>query len=264
MQRAFVRIWAVLLAASGLLAGNARADTTVEVLETDPAGETVTLGKGERFHLRLAYASDTPVRIWAQPFFRGEPARAGSSPSVTYSGTGEALGWFFLFEAGDQVDEVRIQAGDGSRDGTRLVTRYPVRVVGSARRAAARTPPAWVADLRQQSEAAMRSATAQAAATPSSAGGVALFGVLACGMIAAALGGLAAPLWGLWRFRGLFRAAALLPSAALGYVVLRIAVDVARDPTSHNLWPFELLQAGVLSLAFMGALALARRSLEKT
>src|SRR5262245_27097982 len=96
MQRTRVLISAVLLVASGLLTGDARADTTVQVLETHPAGETVTLGQRESFYLRLAYASETPVRIWAQPFFRGEPARAGSNPSLTYSGTGEAIGWFFL------------------------------------------------------------------------------------------------------------------------------------------------------------------------
>jgi hypothetical protein len=31
------------------------------------------------------------------------------------------------------------------------------------------------------------------------------------------------------------------------------------DPTSHNLWPFEILQVGVLSLVAIGVLLAARK-----
>lgn len=47
---------------------------------------------------------------------------------------------------------------------------------------------------------------------------------------------LAAP--GLWRWRGGWRIAAA-PAMVMSFVVLRIVVDTARDPTSRNLWPFE-------------------------
>jgi hypothetical protein len=50
----------------------------------------------------------------------------------------------------------------------------------------------------------------------------------------------------------------------MAFVVLRIVVDVARDPTSHNLWPFEVLMWGAASVAIVGALALARRLLPAT
>jgi hypothetical protein len=33
----------------------------------------------------------------------------------------------------------------------------------------------------------------------------------------------------------------------MAFVALRIMVDGARDPTSHNRWPFEILQAGAQS-----------------
>lgn len=36
--------------------------------------------------------------------------------------------------------------------------------------------------------------------------------------------------------------AACIPAA----IALRVAVEVARDPTSHNLWPFELVIGGLL------------------
>lgn len=43
------------------------------------------------------------------------------------------------------------------------------------------------------------------------------------------------------------------------FVVLRIMFGVARDPTSHNLWPFEILQAGALSVVVMAVLLVARK-----
>ena len=45
----------------------------------------------------------------------------------------------------------------------------------------------------------------------------------------------------------------------IGFVVLRIIVGVAGDPTSHNLWPFEILQVGALSLGVIGVLIAVRK-----
>jgi hypothetical protein len=46
-------------------------------------------------------------------------------------------------------------------------------------------------------------------------------------------------------------------------VAVRVAVEVAQDPTDHNLWPFELIIAAIFSLVAVvpGLLigALARR-----
>src|SRR3546814_12877482 len=58
---------------------------------------------------------------------------------------------------------------------------------------------------------------------------------------------LALPAWALWRWRGGWRIAAMVPAALMAFVVLRIVVGVAIDPTSHNLWPFEILMAGRLA-----------------
>lgn len=43
----------------------------------------------------------------------------------------------------------------------------------------------------------------------------------------------------------------------VGAVVARIFVDVIRDGTSHNLWPFEIIIASIVSfpLALIGVLA---------
>jgi len=38
-----------------------------------------------------------------------------------------------------------------------------------------------------------------------------------------------------------------------------IAWDVTRDPTSHNLWPFEVVIWGILSAGLFAAFVIARR-----
>ena len=91
----------LLLVLAGLLlgSGRARADTTVQVVSTDPAGDVVTLGTHQNFYLHLEYQSDQPVQVWARPYYRGKVVQAGSNPSRVYpTGSGEALGWFFLFD----------------------------------------------------------------------------------------------------------------------------------------------------------------------
>ena len=82
----------------------ASAATTVEVLETYPSGPDVALKRNQRFRLRLAYSTDTPAGIWIEPYYRGKRVNAGTSPSPRYSGTGEAIVWFFLMQPEGQVE----------------------------------------------------------------------------------------------------------------------------------------------------------------
>lgn len=51
----------------------------------------------------------------------------------------------------------------------------------------------------------------------------------------------------------------LLGTEPPGLVALRIVFGTAVDSTSHNLWPFEILQASVVSLVLIGAMMLGRR-----
>ena len=54
------------------------------------------------------------------------------------------------------------------------------------------------------------------------------------------------------RWRGAWRVAAAVPALALAGVVSRVALDVRRDPTSHNLWPLEIavwLLGGLMMMA---------------
>jgi hypothetical protein len=237
----------------------AHAETTVELVATWPAGETVTLSRNQTFYLHLRYTSDQPVQIWARPYFQGKPAHAGSNPSRTYPpGSGEALGWFFL-DPGAVVDEVRIRAGDGSPNGTHVVASYRVAVSGGDASTQAGAPPAWVTTLRAADKAAQDSAYQEAMNRPVSAGETLFFTGFMLLMAGLGLFGLLAPAWGLWRWRGGWRIAAAAPAVVMGFVVLRILVGTSIDPTSHNLWPFEILMVGAASTVFMIVLMVARK-----
>lgn len=55
---------------------------------------------------------------------------------------------------------------------------------------------------------------------------------------------------------GLWQATAILGATAPAAVFARVVVEATLDPTSHNLWPFELLIAALVGfpLAFIAAL----------
>jgi len=234
-----------------------RAETRVRIVETWPAGEDVVLGRQQSFHLRIAYSTDAPTHVWARPYLRGEPARAGSNPSLLLEGEGETIGWFFLMTPEDEVDEVRIETGDGRPGSTAVGATWRGRVRGS-QVAATGDAPAWVARLKDDMETRARAAREAAHASEDLRGvGVAMAGFLLA-VLAVGLGGFVASGWALARWRGGWRIAAALPAAWLAFVVLRFVVDVARDPTSHNLWPFELVVHGGLVLGAIGLLALVR------
>jgi hypothetical protein len=185
--------------------------------------------------------------------------RAGSNPSNVYNGSGEALGWFFFSEPGTRVDEVRIRVGDGSPAGTRVLATYPVQVIGSASPASSSAGPHWVAELRARAEAAQRAAYEARMNEPLAVGDALWFGGFMLAVYGIGLLGIGLPIRALWRWRGGWRIAAAVPASMMGFVIVRIAVGVAADPTSHNLWPFEILQTAMLSTVVIGVMMLARK-----
>ena len=239
--------------------GVAHAGTTVRVVETWPSGDNVVLGRNQNFYLRLAYGTDKPVGIWVRPYFHGKPAKVGSSPSQIYSGSGETFGWFFFMRSGDAVDEIRVTAGDSGTNSTPVVATWRGQVVAGSEAAGAQAQPAWIAEMSARVKAAQDQAYHEHMSKPVSTGDVALFSGFMLAMLALGLLGFAAPAWGMWRWRGGWRVAAAVPTAMMTFVVLRIMLGVARDPTSHNLWPFEIVQAGTLSAVVMAMLLLARK-----
>lgn len=257
-----MRLWLLLIgAALACMAPRAaRGDAQVELLGTWPAGDHVTLPDGQTYYLHLRYTSDVPVRIWVQPTFRGAAVKAGTNTSRIYpAGTGEALGWFFLFDAGARVDEVRIAAGDGMPGGTPLVAVVPVDVTAGAASAAAEPQPEWLTSLGAADKAAQDAAYRKFMDAPLDAGDIVLFNGFMLAVFALGVLAFAGPAWGLWRWRGGWRAVAAVPAVLMTFVVLRFIVDTARDPTSHNLWPFEIGIWGALSCVWMLIALIAHR-----
>lgn len=77
-------------------------------------------------------------------------------------------------------------------------------------------------------------------------------------IVALALGFVIAQGWALVRWQGIWRWLAGVPLLLVSVVVLRIIVDTSADPTSHNLWPFEVLGVMVLAGVALGGLQLGR------
>jgi len=248
-----------LLATYFAPAGNAHATAAVRVLETWPPGNNIVLGHNQNFYLRLAYDTDLPVGIWTAPFFRGERVKVGSNPSQTYSGKGETYGWFFFMEPGDQVDEIRITAGDGGTSGTPVVAIWRGHVIAGRAPDNTQVQPAWITEMRARATAAQDAAYRAQMNKPVSVTDMALFNVFMLAMLALGVLGIAAPAMGIRRWHGGWRIAAAVPAAIMIFVVLRIIFDVARDATSHNLWPFEILMYGASSTVWIAVLWVARR-----
>ncbi len=80
------------------------------------------------------------------------------------------------------------------------------------------------------------------------------------GMLGIGVCGFVLPLRALWRWRGGWRVAAMVPTALMVFVVLRLIIGTTIDPTSHNLWPFEILMVGGLSVLIMVVLTLLRKA----
>jgi hypothetical protein len=122
-----------------------------------------------------------------------------------------------------------------------------------------RAHPEWVGRLTARQQAEEQAEYRRQMNEPVSTGDDALFDGFMLAMFAIGLIGFAGPAWGLWRWRGHWRWAAAVPAAIMAFIVVRLLIDTVIDPTSHNLWPFEILIYGALSAAFMLVLALIRK-----
>lgn len=236
----------------------ATADTRAHIVEMAPA-DRARLGRQETLYVRIEYSSDAPVHLWARPFLRGvQVENAMSNASPWYSGSGEALGWFALREPGE-IDEVRIRAGGGDPYREWDVASQRVRLGWTSSPAPASAEPEWVGTLVAEQATRMREDQERRAQEPIGAGGMALFSGFMILILVVAIAGVAVPFRAFWKWRGGWRVAAAVPAALIGFVILRIIAGTAIDPTSHNLWPFEILQFGIVALLITGALTVARR-----
>jgi len=149
------------------------AATEVQVLESWPDTEQIVLAPNQNFSLRLAYRTGEPVGIWIRTYFQGKPVPVGSNPSPTVHGTGEAIGWFFFMNSGDEVDEIRIIVGDGRTESTPVVATWLGHVRGGyATDRPARPPPAWVTGMLAKNQQAQEEACRERMSEPTTGGDV--------------------------------------------------------------------------------------------
>jgi hypothetical protein len=248
MMRLLPPLLLLVLFAPGALA---RGEHKVEVLDTYPAGRDVTLGPGEKFHVRIGYSTDSQTRIFVRPYLDGREVRADTSPSPAYRGSGETAAWFSLPDTGDRVDEIRIFVGNSKR---RLGASYEVSIASGAATAAPAPAPDWVAELENR----VVEATGGPQPEPTTAEKRWFTGFM-LGVSGLALFGLVAPAWGFLRWRGRWRIAAAIPMVGMGLFAVFLLLVAVFDPDSLGLLPLVVLLGAVPSSLFMAILFIARR-----
>jgi hypothetical protein len=253
---------AAFAAAILALALDAGAEPRVTLVDTSPEMPAV-VAVDEPVFLRLEYSGADGSTLWARPYFRGEPvSRTKTNASRKYEGSGTGLVWFSLDDA-TRVDEVRIRTGGGKPYKESDIARFPIDVRGTGTPGSDAAPRAlWVTDLIVENEAIIQKLRSESPPT-GSASDVLLFtgfGFAVLGLIAV---GVLGPLWAMWKWRGTWRWLAALPFLVMAFVLGRVVIDSSRDPTSHNLWPFEVLMFGGGGLAFFAVLVVLRRILRR-
>jgi hypothetical protein len=137
-----------------------------------------------------------------------------------------------------------------------------VQVAESSQSADTLDPPERVARLKARDAQQQQRAYETYQTRPVSAGDSLMVGGLMWTMLALGLCGLIMPVRAIRRWRGGWRAAATVPAALMLFAVLRLLVGMTRDPTSHNLWPFEILIAGVVNVVIILILTALRKAAE--
>jgi hypothetical protein len=235
------------------------AAVSVAVPETFPAASTAVLEVDQSLYLRIAYTSDTPVRIHVRPVLQDGSNNYITGGSVLLpSGNGETLGWFALRAPGI-VTGYRIAADTDNSGYPKELTTLPARIEWKRGGMMTDTgPPAWIDDINRRNEALwkaeMRNSKSKSPFFDLVLGLVIVPLLFGIPLLALALSIVASIRWtGAWRY------AAGLPLALSAIWLVNFLVDVTRDSTSHNLWPFELLYWAVPTLAWLAALYVARK-----
>lgn len=261
-----VTVWRTLVLTLLMLltvAGSAWAETRTRLLGTWPAGTQVELARGQAFYLHLAYDSDEPVELTVRPLWRGAPAEAGVSLARMHQGRGETLLSFFLLRPTAQVDEVRIvlNEGRGRAAPQQVVWQGLVHSSTGDDSTASPAKPAWLEQMLEQQEAERLQAQAQRRPPRQPARQTWMGMGVTLTLATALVSGLVTPAWGLWRWRGRWRLAALVPALAMVLVVLRMWLGPALGLPVRNQWQAELVLAGLLCTLAMALLWLLRQRL---
>lgn len=237
---------------------------SLRVTQVDPS-VAASLGAQDFVSAKVEYSSPVDALIFVRPYFGGQEVRKGKShPSPIYqSGTGEAFGWFQI-DSPEAVDSIHVRMLQYGSRNVLVEIDYPVTLTFSGKPGSTRERAEWAiqASAAQQQLIRTQGVRKSSASSSRSTPGSSFFGYgLLLILIAAFIAAFAWPAYGAFKWKGMWRYAAALPLAILVLVVLRILIDTSRDPTSHNLWPFEIAMFGGGSLAFMFILSVLRNIL---
>jgi hypothetical protein len=260
MHRATLLSLPVLILGTAVgICAPAATNIDLEILDMDPPAPAV-LNADDEVYVRVRYHADGPIRVWVRPFAHGEPAPAMSNGSPVYApGDGEAFGWFGFRSVGG-VDEIHVQAAPANSGYPTVDLVTPARFTWDGTVGPRHEPAAWVAGLKQKEAEAQKQAYTEYHNRPLGLSGTVALAVFALALLAAACACLLWPLWGVLRWRGIWRALAVLPLVAILVWGAKDYSDLQRDPTSHNLLPFEFLEAAVLIGPYMLIVWLLRRA----
>lgn len=244
-----------------LLAGVAQAALRAEVVATDPEGPRITLARDEVLWVRIAYRVDTPVRLWARPYFQGKEVPALSNPSLVHEGSGEALGWFSFRQAAE-VDEVRILIGLPSSAQPLEGARHRLRLTATGEPGPPRIGAPWVAQLRAQSEALARAQREALAGEPPRGRDALLTSGLLVLVVAVVIGVPAALVWLAWKAASgelRLRRADGVPYAASALAGFAVCLAISLSAGGREAWDVGLyynigLPVMVLAIFILGYL----------
>lgn len=243
-----------IAAFAGIVApGHARYE--VEVIDTFPSGSDINLGLDDRYSVQIRYRTDEPIRIWARPFYEGQRVQIMTNASELHSGEGEALGWFSSANP-VEVDEVRIFVGERGGDSEEAAS-YPVKIHIGGGASPLQSEPTWVTSLIDETNQAQIDSLAEDKNNFNGSDAALIFGLMAA-VFGLTIGGIVLPIVAFRKWQGGWKVAAAVPMCIMGFAILQIIVGVILDPTSHNLWPFELIFIGAISLAMIVILKIAR------
>jgi hypothetical protein len=252
-------LWSLLLLlAAGGTSAKDTPQVTVSIVETDPESPA-TLHGTDNVYVHVHYSAITPIRIWMRPYFQGRTAAAMTMGSPVYpAGEGEAFGWF-AFRGTGQVDSIHLQVATENSGYPFTERAFPADFSWDGAPGARHEPAAWVAPFQQQEKQREQEAYQRYAKQPLGVAGeiaLAVFGVM---VLSALVVCFLWPLWALVRWRGRWRALAALPLLFAVMWVVKDIVEISADPTSHNLLPFEFIEAAIPVAIFMSILWLLRR-----